>query len=160
MLKKILWYDIAIRFRDFIKNYHKEDGTRPFEYLVDRDNLVVKVGSGNTGEYPAIWILFGSEEDLEKQGNITASIIQFWIDTYVLGGSTDESDFDDSCYRQLYDMGQELLNMIYEFQKLLIRDYGLGVNIEIPAVYSDGDENAPATAMQRIIMNLEVYSNR
>ena len=138
MLKKLRWYDIAIRLRDFIKNYHTKYGERPFNYLVDRDDLKIKVGSGNVGEFPAIWILFGSEEDTEKQSAINGSIIQFWIDLYVKGAQTDEIDFDD----------------------ILQKDYGLGVHIVVPAVFSDGDENMPVSGMCRIIANIEQYANR
>lgn len=160
MLKKLRWYDIAIRLRDFIKNYHTKYGKRPFEYLVDRDDMKIKVGSGNVGEFPAIWILFGSEEDTEKQAAINGSLIQFWIDLYVKGAQTDEIDFDDICYRQLYQLEQDIINILYEFQKVLQRDYGLGVHIKIPMIASDGDENAPVTAMHRIIMDIEQYANR
>ena len=160
MLKKLRWYDIAIRLRDFIKNYHTKYGERPFNYLVDRDDLKIKVGSGNVGEFPAIWILFGSEEDTEKQSAINGSIIQFWIDLYVKGAQTDEIDFDDICYRQLYQLSQDIITMLHEFQKVLQKDYGLGVHIVVPAVFSDGDENMPVSGMCRIIANIEQYANR
>ena len=160
MLKKLRWYDIAIRLRDFIKNYHTKYGKRPFEYLIDRDDLVIKVGSGHTGEYPAIWILFGSEEDTEHQSQRIGAAVQLWIDLYVKGGQTDEIDYDDPCYRQAYQLEQDILNMLYEFQKVLQKDYSLGVHITVPAIFSDGDENAPVTVMNRIICNIEWYENR
>ena len=160
MLTRIMWYDIAIRFRDFIKNYHTKDGTRLFNYLIDRDDLVIKVGSGNTGEYPAIWILFGSEEDTEKPANRAGSIIQLWIDIYVKGGQSDEIDYDDPCYRQAYQLEQDLINLLNEFQKVLQRDYGLGCHIVVPAVYSDGDENAPVTVMSRIVCDITWYADK
>ena len=160
MLKKLRWYDIAIRLRDFIKNYHTKYGERPFNYLVDRDDLKIKVGSGNVGEFPAIWILFGSEEDTNHQSQRIGAMVQFWIDLYVKGGQTDEVDFDDICYRQMYQLTQDVMNMLYEFQKVLQKDYGLGVHITTPAVFSDGDENAPVNTMNRIICNIEWYENR
>ena len=58
MLQRLYWNDVAIRLRDFIKSYRRKDGKRLFDFLVDRDALVVKVGLGNAGEYPAIYILF------------------------------------------------------------------------------------------------------
>lgn len=157
MLRKLLWYDVAIRLRDFIKNYHTLDGKRPFDYLVDRDDLVIKVGSGNVGEFPAIWILFGSEEDTEKPPNRIGGIIQFWIDLYVKGSSSDDVDFDDICYRQAYQLEQDILKMLEQFQKVLMREYGIAIHITVPAIYSDADENAPVTVMNRIITNLEWY---
>ena len=70
MLHEVNWYTIAMTLRNFLRNYKKSDGSILFPSLVDRDDLIIRVGAGNTGEYPAIWILFGSEESLALTFNI------------------------------------------------------------------------------------------
>ena len=78
--------------RNFLRSYKKSDGSILFPSLVDRDDLKIRVGAGNTGEYPAIWILFGSEESLDKQDRVNGAIVQLWIDMYVKGAADDNGE--------------------------------------------------------------------
>ena len=50
MLHEVNWYTIAMTLRNFLRNYKKSDGSILFPSLVDRDDLIIRVGAGNTGE--------------------------------------------------------------------------------------------------------------
>lgn len=161
MLHKLMWYDLAIRFRDFIQNYKTKDGKELFEYLVDREDLKIKIGTGNTGEFPAIWILFGSEESTDHPSDRIGGLIQLWIDIYVKGSDSYEEEYDDIGYRQLYLLGQDIIALLEQFQKIVMHDYGIAAKIRVPAILSDGeDSNFPATNMNRIIVDIEWYANK
>lgn len=154
MMNRIQWYPIALRLRDFMANYKTESGKQAFDYLVDRQDLKIKVGTGNVGEWPAIWILLGSEENINKQDKIIGAIIQLWIDIYVKGERSDYNEYDDILYKQAYQVEQDILTMLNEFTILLAKDFGIAANIVVPAIYSDGDENAPTNVQHRIIVNI------
>lgn len=156
MLQRLYWNDIAIRLRDFIKSYRRKDGKRLFDFLVDRDALVVKVGLGNAGEYPAIYILFDSEESVHKQGAIVGAKIRLFIDLFVKGEATGDVDYDDTLYRQIYDAENELIAVLNEFNRYL-HSNGLGSNLIVEGVLSDGDENAPAVVANRTVVSIEWY---
>lgn len=154
MLKKLYWFKLAQRLRDFLKAYRYEDGTPLFDYFVDSDALKIRIGSGNTGEYPAICILFGDEGQLMKQDKIIGSRVQLWIDIYVKGEAGAEIDFDDVCYRQQYQVQKEFFNALRAFQKEMTRK-GLVLNFQVQDILSDGDEQAPACVQHRIVLNVE-----
>lgn len=155
MLKKLYWFKLAQRLRDFLKAYRYEDGTPLFDYFVDSDALKIRIGSGNTGEYPAICILFGDEGQLMKQDKIIGSRVQLWIDIYVKGEASNDIDYDDIGYRQEYMAEQELVTILREFQKDLMRS-GIATNIKIYDVLSDGDTNLPVSVQNRIVLNIDV----
>ena len=155
MLKKLYWFKLAQRLRDFLKAYRYEDGTPLFNYFVDSDALKIRIGSGNTGEYPAICILFGDEGQLMKQDKIIGSRVQLWIDIYVKGEASNDIDYDDIGYRQEYMAEQELVTILREFQKDLMRS-GIATNIKIYDVLSDGDTNLPVSVQNRIVLNIDV----
>lgn len=155
MLKKLYWFKLAQRLRDFLKAYRYEDGTPLFDYFVDSDALKIRIGSGNTGEYPAICILFGDEGQLMKQDKIIGSRVQLWIDIYVKGEASNDIDYDDIGYRQEYMAEQELVTILREFQKDLMRS-GIATNIKIYDILSDGDTNLPVSVQNRIVLNIDV----
>lgn len=155
MLKKLYWFKLAQRLRDFLKAYRYEDGTPLFDYFVDSDALKIRIGSGNTGEYPAICILFGDEGQLMKQDKIIGSRVQLWIDIYVKGEASNDIDYDDIGYRQEYMAEQELVAILREFQKDLMRS-GIATNIKIYDILSDGDTNLPVSVQNRIVLNIDV----
>lgn len=155
MLKKLYWFKLAQRLRDFLKAYRYEDGTPLFDYFVDSDVLKIRIGSGNTGEYPAICILFGDEGQLMKQDKIIGSRVQLWIDIYVKGEASNDIDYDDIGYRQEYMAEQELVTILREFQKDLMRS-GIATNIKIYDILSDGDTNLPVSVQNRIVLNIDV----
>ncbi|MFC2577689.1 MAG: hypothetical protein ACFNQH_01365 [Veillonella parvula] len=156
MLQKVYWYDVAIRLRDFIKAYRRRDGKRLFDFLVDRDDLKVKVGIGNAGEYPAIYILFDSEESVHKQGTIVGARISLFVDLFIKGEATGDVDYDDVLYRQMYDAENELIAVLNEFNRYL-HSNGFGSNLVVEAVLSDGDENAPVVSANRVQVTIEWY---
>ena len=123
MLKDIQWYNIATRLRNFLKSYRHKSGNRVFNYLVDREDMKIRVGSGNTGEYPALWILFGDESELDHQDDIVGATVQLWLDLYVKAEATPEYDFTNNLYDQLFKAEQEL---VYENNKM-----GLTISIGV-----------------------------
>ena len=159
MIHNLQWFPIAIKLRDYLKSYRYKDGSRLFEDVTDRDDLQIRVGAGNVGEYPAIWILFGDEHKLDKQDSINGGVVQLWIDIYVKGEAGPEIDFDDSCYRQLYCVEQEFMRILRKFQ-MYLRDLGLIVDFNLQDVLSDGDENAPVSVQNRIVLDIEYYKNK
>ena len=158
MLKDIQWYNIATRLRNFLKSYRHRSGNRVFNYLVDREDMKIRVGSGNTGEYPALWILFGDESELDHQDDIVGATVQLWLDLYVKAEATPEYDFTNNLYDQLFRAEQELVYLLREFNKDLHRR-GIGTNLKIQAILSDGDENVSGnalnTAMNRIVIDID-----
>jgi len=158
MLKDIQWYNIATRLRNFLKSYRHKSGNRVFNYLVDREDMKIRVGSGNTGEYPALWILFGDESELDHQDDIVGATVQLWLDLYVKAEATPEYDFTNNLYDQLFKAEQELVYLLREFNKDLHRR-GIGTNLKIQAILSDGDENVSGnalnTAMNRIVVDID-----
>lgn len=156
MMKELQWYNIAIRLRDFLKSFKYNDGRRLFDCMVDRQDLKIRVGQGNTGEYPAIYILFGDESDVEKQDKRTGARVQLWVDIYVKGEATPDIDYDDCLYKQMFEVEQEFIKVLRIFNKDLHRR-GIATNLVIQAILSDGDENAPVTAQNRIVIDIEWY---
>ena len=159
MLQRLEWYNIAIKLRDFLKSFTYSDGSKLFNYLVDSEDLQIRVGTGNTGEYPAVWIIFGDESDNEKQDSRVGAVLQLWIDIYVKGRATSDIDYDDVLYRQLYRAEEELIFALRIFNKKLQR-MGIGANMKILGILSDGNENAPASAVHRVVLSLEWYNDK
>ena len=157
MLREIQWYNIATILKDFLKSYRHKSGNRAFEYLVDRDEMSIIVGSGNTGEWPALWILFGDETELNKQDNIIGATVQLWLDLYVKAEATPEYDFTSNLYEQLFKSEQELIYLLREFN-LELQKRGIGADFSIQAILSDGDENVSGNslniAMHRIVVDI------
>lgn len=157
MIKRVYWYDIALKLRDFLRAYRNKEGKRLFDYLVDRDVMKIRIGIGNTGEYPALFIDFGQEEDIKKQGKVTGAKLELWLDLFVKGeAETNVADYDDLAYRQLYLAENELIEALNEFNFYLHRN-GLGSNLVVSGVLSDGSANAPVVVANRIIVDIEWY---
>lgn len=157
MLKKLMWYPVGKKLVDYLEGFRYDDGTRLFNYLTDRDDLTIKFGSGNYGEYPAIWILFGSESEVDKQDSRIGAITEFWIDIYVKGEASPDDDQDAILYRQAFNLEQELTNVLATFNQIMQRDYKLGTHFKIKDILSDGDANSPANLQHRIVLDIEWY---
>ena len=156
MMRELQWYNIAIKLRDFLQSYKYYDGRRLFECMVDREELIIRVGKGNTGEYPAIYIIFGDESDNEKQDKRVGAIVQLWVDIYVKGEATSDVDYDDCLYRQMFKVEQEFFKALRIFNADLHKR-GIATDLKIQGIFSDGDENAPATTQNRIVIDIEWY---
>lgn len=159
MLSKLMWFPIGKKLVNFLSEFRYEDGKPLFHYLTDREDLKIKLGSGNFGEYPAIWVLFGSETEVNKQDSIVGAITEFWIDLYVKTEATPDEEQDIILYRQLFNMEQELDNVLRIFNVKIQEDYKVGTNMKIKDILSDGDVNSPATAQHRIILDIEWYKS-
>lgn len=155
MLLKFQWYNIGQKLVEFLGNYTYSDGSHLFEYLTDRENLKIQLGTGNAGEYPAIWVLFGEEMKTENTRN--GNVIQFWIDVYTTGEAVSETPIDNMLYKQASQLENELATVLFEFDKILHKEYGIATNMKIRGVLSDGDENAPVVVQHRIVLDIEWY---
>ena len=163
MLAQLQWYNIAVMLREYLKSFRYKSGKHLFHYLVDRDEMKILVGSGNTGEYPALWILFGDESELEKQDSIGGATVQLWLDLYVKAEATPEYDFTNNLYQQMFKAEQELVYALREFNREL-QKRGIGANTQIKAILSDGDENVSGnalnTAVHRIVVDINWRKSR
>lgn len=157
MIKELQWYNIAVRLRDFLKAFKYKNGKRPFDKMTDRENLKIRVGKGNTGEFPAIWIIFGSEEDANRQASVTGAVVQLWVDIYVTNQATSAYDMNDNNYKQMYDVETEFCDLLWKFNKDL-QKRGLGVKLTLQGILSDGDENENMNVSQhRLVIDIEWY---
>lgn len=158
MLREIQWYNIATKLREFIASFRYNNGDRLFEYLVDRDDMKIRVGSGNTGEWPALWIIFGSEDELEQQDRIGGATIQLWLDFYVKAEASSDFEFTNSLYNQLFRAEQEMILALRKFDRELHKR-GIGTNMRIDAILSDGDDlvsgNSLNTALNRMVLTID-----
>ena len=161
MLKKLMWRSIGKKLVDFIRSYKYLNGDRLFEYLLNRDELQVRFGTGNTGEYPAIWVIFSEEDTVEKQDKINGGKIQFWIDIYLQGQNTPDIPISEYLYNQNFKVENELLKVLHDvFSPKIQREMGLGVKIEALAILSDGDETmALGNSQHRIVLEIEWYKS-
>lgn len=163
MIRKIQWYNIATRLKDYLKSYRYPSGNPLFSYFVDRDEMVIRVGSGNTGEWPALWILFGDESELQKPDSTVGASVELWLDLYVKGDATPDYDFSDSIYQQLFKAEEELIAVLRKFS-LELQKVGLGAKMQIKAILSDGDMNVSANALNiaqnRIVLEIEWREGR
>lgn len=157
MLKRLYWYDVSLKLRDYLRAYRTKEGKRIFDYLVDRDVMKIRIGAGTAGEYPALFIDFGNEEDIGKQAKITGAKIELWLDLFIKGESENVvADYDDLVYRQIYMAENELIQALNEFNFHLHRN-GLGSNLVVTEVLSDGSANAPVVVANRIVCEIEWY---
>lgn len=156
-MRDLQWFNVVSSLKDFIKYYKYADGTRLFDYLVDRDLFKLVIGKGNTGEIPRLDILLGDETpvDSDKQSAITGATIQLWLDLYVKGADDGINEGGEMLYRQAYLAEKELMKVLKEYTKTLMKDYGIGVNLKVSGILSDGDENAPVNVQHRIVLDID-----
>ena len=154
MIKELQWYNIATLLRDYLKSFRYSNGKRLFECMVDRDDLTIHLGTSNTGEYPAIDIIFGDESDPKKQDDINSAIVQLWIDIYVKGEATADINANDCLYRQLFNVENEFCTALRYFNNDLHKR-GLGTNCKVLSFLSDGDTQMPANGMVRAVIEIE-----
>ena len=160
MIKRLYWYDIALRLRDFLRAYRNKEGNRLFDYLADRDSMKIGVGVSTSGEYPALYIDYGREKDVQKQGRITGAKVELWIDLFVKGEAENVvADQGDLMYRQIYMAENELIQALNEFNFHLHRN-GLGSNLVVTQVLSDGSANMPVMVANRIVCEIEWYKEK
>ena len=155
--KYIEWYPLAEGLRDFLKSYTYDDGRHLFEYLRSEDKeLPIRVGAVNSGEYPAIVILFGEESgmnDRPKQQN--GALVQLWIDIYLSGSdSSTEIDSSTELYKQMYNTEKELFIALAEYNNLMRKTLGIATNLQVTGILSDGDENIPVSMQHRIVIEI------
>ena len=151
-ITNIYWYPLADGLVDFLRNYTYDDGTNLFNYLVDRENLKVMLGKGNSGERPSINVIFDDEADTDFPKNISGAMVQLYIDISINGSNTDSEDKNKIVYTQLYRAEKEILNVLPMYAKLASRQIGSAIDTKMLGVLSDGDENAPVSAVHRIVL--------
>ena len=154
-----MWRKLGRKLVDFMKNYRYNDGRRLFEYLSDRDDMHIRFGTGNAGEFPAVWVLFGEENSVKKQDAVTGGTIQYWIDIYANGQASADIPIGEYLYNQAERIENELLKVFHdEFIPKVQRELGLGLRAKILAILSDGDESMNINNIQqRIVLEIEWY---
>lgn len=159
MLKKLMWFPVGKKLVDFLNAYEYEDGSPLFRYLIDRQDMKIRLGSGSFGEYPALWVIFGSETEVNQQDSHIGAITEFWIDIYVKAEATPDEEQDTILYRQAYHIEQELTLVLREFNQRIQKDYKLGTNFRIKDILSDGDAGFTSsnTLQHRVILQIEWY---
>ena len=159
MLNKLMWYPVGKKLADFLSAYEYSDGSRLFRYLTDRDDMKIRFGSGSFGEYPALWIIFGSETEVNQQDSKIGAITEYWLDIYVKAEASADEEQDAILYRQAYHLEQELTLVLREFNHKIQKDYKLGTNFRIKDILSDGDAGFTSsnTLQHRIILQIEWY---
>ena len=100
---------------------------------------------------------FNAKEKELSQVNSKVAKLELWLDLFVKGeAETNVADYDDLAYRQLYMAENELIEALNEFNFYLHRN-GLGSNLVVSGVLSDGSANAPVVVANRIIVEIEWY---
>lgn len=150
-----MWYPISLALKDFLEAYTDESGNRAFSYITDRDTLKINLGDGNSGEYPAVDILFGEETQLDKkyQSDIVGGIVQLWIDLYIKGENSDDSR-GEVVYKQIFNMGKDFLQLLTSFQITCQKDLGIATKFISQGILSDGGGQFPIV-QHRIVLDIE-----
>ena len=135
-ITNIYWYPLADGLVDFLRNYTYDDGTNLFNYLVDRENLKVMLGKGNSGERPSINVIFDDEADTDFPKNISGAMVQLYIDISINGSNTDSEDKNKIVYTQLYRAEKEILNILPIYAKLASRQIGSAIDTKMLGILS------------------------
>lgn len=154
----IEWYPLAEGLRDFLKSYTYNDGRHLFEYLNTEDKeLLIRVGAVNSGEYPAIVILFGEETGMnERPKTANGALVQLWLDVYLSGADMSaEVNSSTELYKQMYNVEKELFIALDEYNNLMRRTLGIATNLQVTGILSDGDENIPVSMQHRIVIEID-----
>lgn len=154
-----MWRKLGRKLVDFLNTYKYANGDRLFEYITDRDEMHIRFGTGNAGEFPALWVIFGEEDSVKRQDKFTGGKIQYWIDVYASGQATANIPISEYLYNQAELVENELLKVLHdEFLPKVRKELGLAINAEILAVLSDGDESMNINNIQqRIVIEFEWY---
>ena len=112
------WGRLVKTLKDYLINYTYSDGTRLFNYINNRDDLKILVGSGNAGEYPLIEIKVGDEVGIgSNTRSCDSGSAELWLDIYLKGDDTEEGNTGEALYDQIYNVEEEIVWAIDEYRE-------------------------------------------
>ena len=153
--KYLRWGRVVKTLKVYLINYTYSDGTRLFNYINNRDDLKILVGSGNAGEYPLIEIKDGDEVGI---GGSTRSCdggkTEIWLDIFLKGDDTEEGNAGEALYDQIYNVEEEIVWAIDGYRELIQKTFKIATTIAV-SIWSDGDVNTPVTITHRLVLDID-----
>ena len=149
------WGRLVKTLKDYLINYTYEDGTRLFNYINNRDDLKILVGSGNAGEYPLIEIKLGDESGIgTTPRSCDGGKTEIWLDIFLKGDDTEEGNVGEALYDQIYNVEEEIVWAIDGYRELIQKTFKIATTIAV-SIWSDGDVNTPVTITHRLVLNID-----
>ena len=149
------WGRLVKALKDYLINYTYEDGTRLFNYINNRDDLKILVGSGNAGEYPLIEIKLGDESGIgTTPRSCDGGKTEIWLDIFLKGDDTEEGNVGEALYDQIYNVEEEIVWAIDGYRELIQKTFKIATTIAV-SIWSDGDVNTPVTITHRLVLDID-----
>ena len=148
------WGRLVKTLKDYLINYTYSDGTRLFNYINNRDDLKILVGSGNAGEYPLIEIKLGDESGIgTTPRSCDGGKTEIWLDIFLKGDDTEEGNAGEALYDQIYNVEEEIVWAIDGYRELIQKTFKIATTIAV-SIWSDGDVNTPVTITHRLVLDI------
>ena len=149
------WGRLVKILKDYLINYTYSDGTRLFNYINNRDDLKILVGSGNAGEYPLIEIKLGDESGIgTTPRSCDGGKTEIWLDIFLKGDDTEEGNAGEALYDQIYNVEEEIVWAIDGYRELIQKTFKIATTIAV-SIWSDGDVNTPVTITHRLVLDID-----
>ena len=149
------WGRLVKTLKDYLINYTYSDGTRLFNYINNRDDLKILVGSGNAGEYPLIEIKLGDESGIgTTPRSCDGGKTEIWLDIFLKGDDTEEGNVGEALYDQIYNVEEEIVWAIDGYRELIQETFKIATTIAV-SIWSDGDVNTPVTITHRLVLDID-----
>ena len=149
------WGRLVKTLKDYLINYTYEDGTRLYNYINNRDDLKILVGSGNAGEYPLIEIKLGDESGIgTTPRSCDGGKTEIWLDIFLKGDDTEEGNAGEALYDQIYNVEEEIVWAIDGYRELIQKTFKIATTIAV-SIWSDGDVNTPVTITHRLVLDID-----
>lgn len=153
--KYLHWGRLVKTLKDYLINYTYSDGTRLFNYINNRDDLKILVGSGNAGEYPLIEIKLGDESGIgTTPRSCDGGKTEIWLDIFLKGDDTEEGNAGEALYDQIYNVEEEIVWAIDGYRELIQKTFKIATTIAV-SIWSDGDVNTPVTITHRLVLDID-----
>lgn len=153
--KYLHWGRLVKTLKDYLINYTYSDGTRLFNYINNRDDLKILVGSGNAGEYPLIEIKLGDESGIgTTPRSCDGGKTEIWLDIFLKGDDTEEGNTGEALYDQIYNVEEEIVWAIDGYRELIQKTFKIATTIAV-SIWSDGDVNTPVTITHRLVLDID-----
>ena len=153
--KYLHWGRLVKTLKDYLINYTYSDGTRLFNYINNRDDLKILVGSGNAGEYPLIEIKLGDESGIgTTPRSCDGGKTEIWLDIFLKGDDTEEGNAGEALYDQIYNAEEEIVWAIDGYRELIQKTFKIATTIAV-SIWSDGDVNTPVTITHRLVLDID-----
>ena len=149
------WGRLVKTLKDYLISYTYSDGTRLFNYINNRDDLKILVGSGNAGEYPLIEIKLGDESGIgTTPRSCDGGKTEIWLDIFLKGDDTEEGNAGEALYDQIYNVEEEIVWAIDGYRELIQKTFKIATTIAV-SIWSDGDVNTPVTITHRLVLDID-----